>query len=194
MFLGANDYSIRKGVEYVGADNIRPGDVILMNYPYWNSAHTYDATLFSAVFDGNGDAPYMYLCVRAHWIDLGAKDADTSRFQSTCTRGYLPGTRIFKEGEPDQEWIELLRFNSRMPDILIGDLNAMVASLRTGERRIRQVLDKFGAPTVDAAVGAFAAHGERIARAAIARLPREVGQRSTGWTMMGLRMIPSKCR
>ncbi len=84
----------------------------------------------------------------------------------------FPGTRIFKEGEPDQEWIELLRFNSRMPDILIGDLNAMVASLRTGERRIRQVLDKFGAPTVDAAVGAFLAHGERIARAAIARLPK----------------------
>uniref|UniRef100_UPI003F530164 hydantoinase B/oxoprolinase family protein n=1 Tax=Streptosporangium sp. V21-05 TaxID=3446115 RepID=UPI003F530164 len=39
-FLGANDYSIRKGVEYVGRENLHPGDVVLLNYPYWNAAHS----------------------------------------------------------------------------------------------------------------------------------------------------------
>ena len=39
-FLGANDYSLRKGVEYVGRENLHRGDVVLLNYPYWNAAHT----------------------------------------------------------------------------------------------------------------------------------------------------------
>ena len=49
-FLGANDYGIRKGVSYVGAGRLQPGDVVLMNYPYWSGAHVYDALLFAPVF------------------------------------------------------------------------------------------------------------------------------------------------
>ncbi|WP_440105964.1 hydantoinase B/oxoprolinase family protein, partial [Streptosporangium sp. H16] len=40
FFLGANDFSLRKGVEYVGRENLCPGDVVLLNYPYWNAAHS----------------------------------------------------------------------------------------------------------------------------------------------------------
>ncbi|MEV0758122.1 hydantoinase B/oxoprolinase family protein, partial [Streptosporangium sp. NPDC050280] len=72
FFLGANDFSLRKGVEYVGRENLRPGDVVLLNYPYWNAAHAYDATLFCPVFMGADLVGF--LCVRAHWMDLGAKD------------------------------------------------------------------------------------------------------------------------
>ncbi|MEU0156471.1 hydantoinase B/oxoprolinase family protein, partial [Micromonospora fulviviridis] len=50
FFLGANDFSLRKGVEYVGRENLHRGDVVLLNYPYWNAAHSYDATLFAPVF------------------------------------------------------------------------------------------------------------------------------------------------
>ena len=46
-FLGANDYSLKKGLEYVGVENLDPGDVVLLNYPYWNAAHSYDATVVS---------------------------------------------------------------------------------------------------------------------------------------------------
>src|SRR6187431_548583 len=49
-FLGANDYSIQRGVEYVGVENLHAGDIVLLNYPYWNAAHSYDATLFAPVF------------------------------------------------------------------------------------------------------------------------------------------------
>jgi len=173
-FLGANDYSIVKAVEYVGEESIRPGDVIMMNYPYWNSAHTYDATLFSAVFEPGGARPEAYLCVRAHWIDLGAKDPgyvldSTDMHQEGLI---MPGTRIFKEGKADREIIEILRFNSRMPDILLGDMNAMVASLRTGERRVLQILEKFGSATVNEAIAVYLDHGERLTRKALTELPK----------------------
>jgi len=69
-FLGANDYSIRKGVSYV--DSLAPGDIVLLNYPYWNAAHSYDATMFAPVYVA--EELVAHLCIRAHWMDLGAKD------------------------------------------------------------------------------------------------------------------------
>jgi N-methylhydantoinase B len=172
-FLGANDYAIRKGVEYVGADRMHPGDVILLNYPYWNAAHTYDATLFSPFFEPGGDTPTAYLCVRAHWMDLGAKDPgyvldSTSVFQEGLL---FPGTRIFKEGMPDPELLELIRFNSRLPDLVIGDLHAQVSALRTGERRLGEIYERFRRKTVDEAVALIFRHGEEQTRAALRELP-----------------------
>ena len=173
-FLGANDYAIRKGVEYVGAEAIRPGDVILLNYPYWNAAHTHDATLFSPFFARGASLPTAYLCVRAHWMDLGAKDPgyvldSTSVFQEGLL---FPGTRVFKEGTPDPEIIELIRFNSRLPDLVIGDLHAQVAALRTGERRLGEIYERFGDETIESAIQMIFAHGEEQTRAALRAMPK----------------------
>ncbi|MEU8204666.1 hydantoinase B/oxoprolinase family protein [Streptosporangium sp. NPDC049046] len=172
FFLGANDFSLRKGVEYVGRENLRPGDVVLLNYPYWNAAHAYDATLFSPVF--MGEDLVGFLCVRAHWMDLGAKDPgyvldSTDMHQEGII---FPGTKVFSEGVANREIIELIRFNSRMPDLVIGDLNAQVAALRTGERRFQEILEKFGRPTVEAAVQRMVEDGEARTRAALAELPQ----------------------
>ncbi|GAA5077892.1 N-methylhydantoinase B [Thermocatellispora tengchongensis] len=172
FFLGANDFSLRKGVEYVGKENLRPGDVVLLNYPYWNAAHAYDATLFSPVFDG--EDLVGFLCVRAHWMDLGAKDPGYVLDSTDMHQEGLifPGTRVFTAGVPNKEIIELIRFNSRMPDLVIGDLNAQVAALRTGERRFLEILAKFGRPTVEAAVERMIEDGEERTRAALAALPQ----------------------
>jgi N-methylhydantoinase B len=174
FFLGANDYAIRKGVEYVGEENIRPGDVVLLNYPYWNAAHTHDATLFSPFFHEGAETPTAYLCVRAHWLDLGAKDPGyVLDSTSVFPEGVLfPGTRIFKEGKPDRELLELIRFNSRLPDLVIGDLHAQVAALRTGERRVREIYDRFGKAVVDEAVELVFRHGEEQTRRALRELPQ----------------------
>jgi N-methylhydantoinase B len=173
-FLGANDYAIRKGVEYVDADAIRPGDVILLNYPYWNAAHTHDATLFSPFFASDASLPTAYLCVRAHWMDLGAKDPgyvldSTNVFQEGIL---FPGTRVFKEGRADPEMIELIRFNSRLPDLVIGDLHAQVAALRTGERRLGEIYERFGGETIEQAIQMIFAHGEEQTRAALRAMPK----------------------
>lgn len=173
-FLGANDYAIRKGVEYVGAANLRPGDVVLLNYPYWNAAHTHDATLFSPFFFEGSELPTAYLCVRAHWMDLGAKDPgyvldSTSVYQEGLL---FPGTRVFKEGKPDRELLELIRFNSRFPDLVVGDLHAQVAALRTGERRLREIYSRFGRRPVAEATELVFRHGEERTRRALLELPQ----------------------
>jgi N-methylhydantoinase B len=174
MFLGANDYSVRKVVGYMGKASFEDGDVAISNYPYWNAAHTYDATLLAPVFADGGNKPFGYLCVRAHWIDLGAKDPgyvldSTDMHQEGLV---FPGTKIIKRGNLDREILEIIRFNSRMPDIVTGDFNAMVAALRTGERRLKEIVAKFGETTMDDAIASIFDHGERATAKALARLPK----------------------
>ncbi|MBU2663798.1 hydantoinase B/oxoprolinase family protein [Actinoplanes bogorensis] len=171
-FLGANDFSLRKGVEYVGVENLHPGDVVLLNYPYWNAAHASDATLFAPVFDG---ADLIgFLCIRAHWMDLGAKDPGYVLDSTDMHQEGLifPGTKVVSRGEPVRDILELLRFNSRMPDAIMGDLNAQISAIRTGERRLLEIYAKFGRPTVLAAIEQIIADGEARTRAALAALPQ----------------------
>lgn len=173
FFLGANDYAIRKGVEHVGRTSLEPGDIVLLNYPYWNSAHTYDVTVFAPVFAGDEATPFAFTCIRAHWMDLGAKDPgyvldSTDMHQEGLV---FPGTRIYRRGQRQSEIVELIRYNSRMPDLVLGDLEAQVAALRTGERRLQQLHRKFGRDTLDAVVTRILDHGERLARRGLRDLP-----------------------
>jgi N-methylhydantoinase B len=173
FFLGANDYAIRKGIEHIGEENLEPGDIILLNYPYWSAAHVSDVTLFAPIFTPKERKPFAYTCIRAHWMDLGAKDPGYVLDSTDMHQEGLifPGTKVYKRGKPDREIIELIRFNSRMPELVLGDLDAQVASTRTGERRLLQILDKFGMETLDEAIARILDHGERLTRKALRELP-----------------------
>jgi len=172
-FLGANDHAIVQGTEYIGIDTMAEGDVYLLNYPYWSGAHAYDAMLFAPVFRDREPRPAAYLAVRAHWMDLGAKDPGYVLDSTDMHQEGLifPGTKIVSRGQIVRDIVELVRFNSRLPDLTIGDFHAQLAALRTGEARLKQVWAKFGARTVEQAIRQVIEHGERIARKAVAALP-----------------------
>ena len=186
LFLGANDYAIRKGVEYVGRENFERGDIVLMNYPYWNSAHTMDVTLFAPVFAPRGDAA---VCVHLHpgTLDGSRREGPGYVLDSVDIQQeglILPGLKVYKRGKPDREIFELIRFNSRMPDLVIGDLEAQVAATRTGEQRLIEIHAKFGAERLEAAIPADQA-SRRVARAAGAwpGCHGAPGRRRIWWTM-----------
>jgi N-methylhydantoinase B len=106
-------------------------------------------------------------------MDLGAKDPayvldSTEMHQEGLI---LPGTKIVKAGRIDREITEILRFNSRLPELVIGDFHAQLAAIRVGEARLTQIYEKFGRDVVELAVEQVLAHGERLSRAAVARLP-----------------------
>lgn len=179
-FIAANDQSAPLAIAQAGRDGLRPGDIVLMNYPYWNAGHTSDATLVAPVFLGE-DTPSAYLCVRVHWADLGAKDPgyvvdSTDMYQEGIV---FPGTKIYRAGRPDEQIIDLIRFNSRMPETVLGDLDAQVAAIRTGERRITEIYEKFGAATVERAVAELTRIAEERTRTALRALPQGTWTAST---------------
>ncbi|WP_135822186.1 hydantoinase B/oxoprolinase family protein [Halostella litorea] len=171
MFLGANDYGLRRTIEHLGEENLDPGDVVLCNYPYWSSTHTLDVLVFMPVF--LDEELIGYTASRAHWLDLGAKDEgyvldSTDMHQEGVI---FPGTKVYKGGEPDEEILDIIRFNSRIPDKVLGDLNAQIAALRTGADRMRGLHEKYGTDTVESSIDSVIDHGEETAREAVADLP-----------------------
>ena len=172
-FLGANDYAIHKGVEKVGVENLHPGDVVMINYPYWSGAHVSDAMLFTPVFCRGSELPDAYLAVRAHWMDLGAKDPgyvldSTSMHQEGLI---FAGIKLINRGEVDPQIMDILRYNSRMPDTIIGDFNAQISAIRVGERRLHQIWEKFGLAKVDTAIDRIVEHGAQTASEAVRAMP-----------------------
>ena len=172
-FIGANDYAIGKVLEYMGSKQFDEGDIVMMNYPYWNSAHAADALLMAPVFIPGIEGPEMYLCVRAHWMDLGAKDGgyvidSTDMHQEGLI---LPPVKLVKKGVVDEEIMSIIKFNSRLPDLVIGDFNAMVSSIRTGERCVKEAYEKFGADLIHEALDALVEHSENESREAVRKLP-----------------------
>jgi len=174
-FIGANDYALRKLIESGKPKDWRPGDVIMLNTPYWSSAHTSDALLVAPLFlDEASDKIDMFLCVRAHWLDIGAKDAGYVLDSiDVHQEGLLmPGVRVIKEGKLDSDLWAILEANSRLPEAIRGDFNAQVACLRTGEKAVRDIYRKFGTARVLAAIDEYILHSEHKTQEALAKLPK----------------------
>ena len=172
IFTRGNDYGLEKTVEFAGAENMRPGDLLLTSYPYWSSAHPLDVLAISPIF--YKDDLLGYTAIKQHWLDLGQKDAgyildSIDVFQEGLL---LPAVKLYKEGVLDEELLNIIRFNTRLPDRVIGDMNAQISACRTGERRVAELVERFGVETYRTAVEQILDHGERIARARLAELPK----------------------
>ncbi len=172
VFTCGNDYGLKKTVEFVGEENVHPGDILLTSYPYWSSAHPLDVLAIAPVF--HGEQLIGYTAIKQHWLDLGQRDPGycldtTDVFQEGLL---MPGAKIYEKGVLNKGLLDLIRFNSRLPNRVIGDMNAQISSCRTGEKRVQELVERFGLETYEAAIEEILNHGERIARARLAELPK----------------------
>ncbi len=172
IFTRSNDYALKNVIDFVGKDNIEPGDVILLNYPYWSSAHTLDVAAFAPIF--HADTLVGFTAARIHWLDLKQKDAgyvldSTDMHQEGI---YFPCTRIMSRGKLNEDIVNIIRFNSRYPERTVGDMLAQVSACVTGAKRVEEIVERFGMDTFLEAGAEIQDHGERLARAGLADLPK----------------------
>ena len=111
----------------------------------------------------------------AHWNDVGGMvpGLDLERGQQIFQEGLrLPAVKLISQGEPIRSVMEIMKVNSRLPDFLQGDMWAGIAAARVGERRIVELVEKYGLETFKAALRTFMDYGEQVARRALAELPK----------------------
>ncbi|MYB45898.1 MAG: hydantoinase B/oxoprolinase family protein [Acidimicrobiia bacterium] len=172
VFTRGNDYGIKRSIEFLGTDAMKPGDVFINNYPYWSSAHTLDTLVFAPIHvDGR---LVGFASCRCHVLDLKQKDPgyvldSTDMYQEGI---FFPVVKLYREGEINEDIFNIVRFNSRLPNHTIGDIQAEVSAVVTGVRRTREIAEKFGVETLTAAMDAINVHGERLALAALRRMPK----------------------
>lgn len=170
FFMGTLTFAIRSIVKHLGIDKIYDGDVLLSTYSYWTGSHPQDAVIIRPIFvDGR---VFGYTAVKAHWMDLGAKDIYGTDTTDIWQEGLqLYAVKVVKRGKLDGEIVDIIRANSRMPTEVIGDLTAEISACEHGVKRILELVQKYGAETVEQATARILDHGERIARDAIKAMP-----------------------
>jgi N-methylhydantoinase B len=172
IFSGANDFGIQKTLEEMGTGDMFPGDVFMLNYPYWSAAHTLDVLVFCPIFAG--ERLIGFASCRVHLLDLKQRDAGYVLDSTDMSQEgiFFPSVKLYERGKIRQDIFNIIRFNSRFPERTIGDLQAEVSAVHTGDVRLREIVEKYGADVVLAAMEDISNHGERLSRAAVAKLPK----------------------
>jgi N-methylhydantoinase B len=170
LFLGNLEICVKFAADLYGWENFKQGDVFYMNDSYMTGTHLNDATIFGPIFwEGR---LVGFSATRAHWLDVGAKDpGGPMDAHEIYQEGMRWGpTRLYDAGAAREDVIDLLRRNGRFGYSLIGDMNAQVASCRTGEARFQAILDRFGYETYIASRDEIYRQSEQLEREKIASI------------------------
>ncbi|HET7815747.1 MAG TPA: hydantoinase B/oxoprolinase family protein [Candidatus Baltobacteraceae bacterium] len=167
VHLGSLPWGLKETLRTIEArgERMGPDEMWVVNDPYVSGTHLNDVTLIRPIFFR--DELFGYAANKAHHTDVG---------------GMVPGSMsadagdLFAEGlvvppiRLDDAAIALFRANSRTPQARSGDLRAQTAGNYTGERRVIELLERYGTQTVDAAIETLLNDSEIRMRAALRAL------------------------
>jgi len=168
VHVGALSWGAKAVIDFFDGD-IHPGDVFLLNDPYFGGSHLPDLTAFVPVF---ADGKLLFWTInRAHHSDIGG--ATHGAYNASATEIWqeglrIPPLRLYSRGEQHKDMLQMLAANVRHPRDFEGDLAAQIGSVHLGERRLGQLIAEFGADTVAGAADSILDAAERQARAVFA--------------------------
>lgn len=161
-----------KAVSREFGDDIHPGDVFVMNDPYLGGTHLPDVTIMKPIFY---DGELQFISInRAHHGDVGGMEPGS--YCPNATELFhegirIPPLRIYKNEEPIKDVVNLIRINTRMPDDIWVDIKAQVASCKVGEKRILELIDKYGVKKVRENIEDIHLYAEERMRKELEMLP-----------------------
>lgn len=171
IFLGNLEVCTRETERMFGRDVWQEGDVWVLNDSYIGGTHLNDVTVYGPIFVGGELVGFA--ASRAHWLDMGSKDPggsmdSTSIFQEGLRMGPM---KIYESGAPCRDLHEVIARNVRFPHATLGDMRAQVACAMTGQRRLAEIVGRWGVEAVMAARDEIFAQTERLERQAVAAIP-----------------------
>ena len=173
IFVGAMAFAVKAVIDKAARDgDLKPGDTYLFNDPYDGGTHLNDIRLVRPVMR-NGRV-FAWLASVGHWLDVGGNVP--GNFNAKATESFqegfrVPPVKLIRDGVLQQDIIDILAANSRVPQSNWGDLNGQINALDLGARRLEALLDEYGDDTVAAALAQLSARAEALMRAHIAALP-----------------------
>ncbi|MEX0286199.1 MAG: hydantoinase B/oxoprolinase family protein [Paracoccaceae bacterium] len=173
IFVGVMAFAVKAIIEKAAADgDLQDGDIYVFNDAHIGGTHLSDMRLVRPYFrDGE---LFCYLASVGHWHDVGGavpgnyNPAATDVFQEAFV---LPPVKLARKGELNQDIIDILLRNTRLPQSAMGDLNGQLGALDLGVKRMDALLDEYGADTIRAALAALSDRAETLMQAELAALP-----------------------
>ncbi|HEX3590292.1 MAG TPA: hydantoinase B/oxoprolinase family protein [Pseudonocardiaceae bacterium] len=171
IFLGNLETCTKATEERFGRGVWQPGDVWILNDSYLGGTHLNDVTIFGPVFVDQ--TLVGFTASRAHWIDVGSKDPGGSMDSVVIFQeGLRMGPQRLVTGGVD-EWalMDTIARNVRFPYPTSGDMHAMIACITMGERRLQEIVRRFGLETLELARDEIFRQTEVLERDTIQSIP-----------------------
>jgi N-methylhydantoinase B len=170
VHLGSMPMSVRAAREALA---LGPGDIGLLNDPYAGGTHLPDLTMVMPVYLSGGRRPMFYVANRAHHADVGGAQAGSMGLAREIFQEGLriPPVKILVGGRVARDMMNLLLLNVRTPQEREGDLTAQIAACRIGERRLVEIIQKYGRREVEAYGKHLLSYSERMMHSALREIP-----------------------
>ena len=175
LHLGLMPSVVKSTLKRFPIDRLQPGDAIITNDPYVSGSHLPDICIISPLFVEDGCVGIV--ANLAHHVDIGGiapggmPTISTEIFQEGLR---IPPVRIKKRGRVDEELVALITTNVRTGREALGDFQAQLAANNVGERRLKEIITKYGREMVIHYMNELNNYSERQMLGRIKELPKGV--------------------
>lgn len=171
MHIGSLPGYLRGIAQTVPLDAWKPGDCVIHNHPYKGASHSPDIAIVMPVFVAGELVGFS--ANTAHHVDIGAATPGLIiDVPDVWAEGMLlDGLKLYNEGVRNEDLWKYIRGNTRVPGLVMGDLEAQIASTELGVRRFEELIGKYGKDIVIQATKQLMDYTERRMRSEIAKIP-----------------------
>ncbi|MFG2005498.1 hydantoinase B/oxoprolinase family protein [Spirillospora sp. NPDC048911] len=153
--------------------DLRPGDAFLHNDPYLGNSHVPDLGVLVPVF---AEGRHLFTAVaKGHVVDSGGPNpgSESMDARDTYSEGTLvfPAVRVERDYREIEDITRMARQHVRFPELWYGDYRAMLGAVRTAERRLAELVGKYGADLVVSAAAEWLDYSERMMASEVCKIP-----------------------
>ena len=164
--IGGVPLLVRSMIKEIPLSEMSEGDVIIHNDPYRGGLHTPEHTVFKPIFVEDEIVAFS-VCV-GHFVEVGGMVP--GGFPGEATEIFheglrVPPIKIIKEGVDVPEVWKMMLANVRTPRGNYGDMRALISAVDLGEKRLKSLIEKYGAQTFESTVQDLMDYSEKRMRA-----------------------------
>lgn len=168
-FTGTAPETIRHMLEKFPPETLEPGDVIATNDPWMGTGHLFDINVMRPAF--KGEKLVGFTMSITHLPDIGGRG-----FSATAAEVYeeglrLPICKLSRAGKLNEELLELIRTNVRVPEQTVGDLMANITCNEVGARLLTEFMEEYGIDDLRPLSRAIIDQSEKALREKIREMP-----------------------
>ena len=178
VFVGTMQASTGHLIRLIGEGKVaapQPGDIYIVNDPYLGGTHLMDVRFAMPFYVGGEHV--CWLQNTGHWPDVGGAvpggfSAKATEVEQEGLR--LPPVKLFKRGELDREILSIIQSNIRVAEQRIGDIKAQAAALKVGEKRLAELIARFGLAVFRQSISELKIRAADVMRAHVKTIPNGV--------------------
>jgi N-methylhydantoinase A/oxoprolinase/acetone carboxylase beta subunit/N-methylhydantoinase B/oxoprolinase/acetone carboxylase alpha subunit len=173
--------AVADGLAIYGREAIARGDAIISNHASTFGQHLNNVSMYMPVFAGDGGRQLVgFVAVLVHWIDVGGRYVGSSASNDT-TDIFQEGiqfrtVKLRSRGEPVAEIYRMIEYNTRFPEMLLGDVAAQLSACIKGCQLLEEIFVRHGLATVQSAIQTIWQQSADRATAAVRAIPDGVYQ------------------